>query len=156
MEQGPQDPDAGRAYQAAQEAYPPPYTGQAHAGQQPPPAAGPYAPPPGAPYGYPYGYPYPPARRTNTMAILALVFAFVFAPAAIVMGVVARRQIQRTGEDGMGMATAGMIIGIVFTVLSVIWIIVVITLIANAVHNVNQNNGFSSGALPLARAYLGI
>jgi hypothetical protein len=72
--------------------------------------------------GYPppyYGYP-PPPRGTNTMAILALVFAFVFAPAAIVLGHIARKQIQQTGEDGDGMALAGMIIGYVFTGLTVL------------------------------------
>jgi hypothetical protein len=74
--------------------------------------------------GYPpppyYGYP-PPPRGTNTMAILALVFAFVFAPAAIVLGHIARKQIRETGEDGDGMALAGMIIGYVFTGLTVLF-----------------------------------
>ncbi|HEY8473083.1 MAG TPA: DUF4190 domain-containing protein [Natronosporangium sp.] len=85
---------------------------------QPPP--NPYqpgfqAPPP--PY---YGYP-PPARGTNTMAILALVFAFVFAPAAIVLGHIARKQIRETGEEGDGLALAGLVIGYIFTGLTVLF-----------------------------------
>ena len=67
------------------------------------------------------------AGRTNTLAIVSLVagigsfFAhivpgvggFTVAVIAVVTGFMARRQIKETGEQGMGMATAGMIIGIV-------------------------------------------
>ena len=41
----------------------------------------------------------------------ALVFIFVFAPASLVLGLVARRQIRETGEQGDGMALAGVIVG---------------------------------------------
>ena len=68
------------------------------------------------PYGQPgYGQPYAPVATTNTMAILALVFAFVFAPASIVMGHVAKKQIRQTGEQGEGLATAGLWLGYIFT-----------------------------------------
>jgi Domain of unknown function (DUF4190) len=93
-----------------------------------------YAPPPGyAPPGYPppgYGPPgYPPVyvRPTNTMAILALVMAFVFAPAGLILGIVARKQIRETGEDGDGLALAGIIVGgivtAIFAFFIVLWII---------------------------------
>lgn len=49
------------------------------------------------------------------MAILALVFALVFAPVAIPLGHVARKQIRQTGEEGDGLALAGLIIGYIFT-----------------------------------------
>lgn len=55
-------------------------------------------------------YPPPMVPRTNTLAILSLVFAFVFWPAGIVLGHLARRQIAETGESGHGLATAGLII----------------------------------------------
>jgi hypothetical protein len=88
----------------------------------PPPYAHPgYGPPPG--YGLPYGPPAPYPRPTNTLAILALVMAFVFAPAGVVLGVVARRQIRRTGEDGEGLALAGIIVGAVFCALVVLLIV---------------------------------
>ena len=66
-----------------------------------------------------------PARSTNVMAILALVFAFVFSPLGIVFGAVAKKQIARTGEEGMGLAKAGFWLGIVFTVLGVLWFVLV-------------------------------
>jgi uncharacterized membrane protein HdeD (DUF308 family) len=87
--------------------------------------------PPG--YG-PAGYPPPPAafRPTNTMAILALVFAFVFSPLGIVFGIIARRQIRRTGEGGQGLATAGLVLGIIFTAITVLSIILMVALIGVA------------------------
>ncbi len=96
-------------------------------GQQPS-SGQPYSP---QGYGQPaYGqqpYPYAPVATTNTMAILALVFAFIFAPAAIIMGHVAKKQIRRTGEQGEGLATAGLWLGYIFTGLYVafcaLWII---------------------------------
>ena len=79
-------------------------------------------PPPGVP-GYPHGYPYPPQRRTNTMAILALVLALVFAPVGIILGHMARKQIRETGEDGDGLALTGIIIGYVLTGMLVLFCI---------------------------------
>jgi hypothetical protein len=49
------------------------------------------------------------------MAILALVFAFVFAPLGLIFGIIARRQIRKSGEEGDGLALAGAIIGGIFT-----------------------------------------
>ncbi|GAB3970751.1 DUF4190 domain-containing protein [Plantactinospora veratri] len=64
-------------------------------------------------------------RGTNVMAILSLVFAFIFAPLGIVFGVVAKRQIQQTGEQGSGLAKAGFWLGIVFTALTVLWFVLI-------------------------------
>jgi hypothetical protein len=96
-------PSSGQPYQPPQYG-PPPGSGQPYAqpayGQQP--------------YGkQPYGY--APVAATNTMAILALVFAFIFSPAAIVLGHVAKKQIRTTGEQGEGLATAGLWLGYIFT-----------------------------------------
>src|SRR5829696_5794710 len=105
----------------------------------PPPPPGPpaYGPPPGygappgygPPHGYgpPPGYPQPYGRPTNTMAILSLVLAFVFAPAGLILGIIARRQIRQTGEDGDTLALAGIIVGgivtAIFVLLILFWII---------------------------------
>ena len=121
------------AYGQAPWGPPQPGPGQYGPGQYGPPPHdqapyGQYAPPP---YGQPgYGYPY--ARPTNTLAILSLVLAFVFAPAGLVTGIIARRQIRRTHEDGAGLALAGIIVGGIatafFVLLIVVWLIAVISL----------------------------
>lgn len=94
-----------------------PYGSQPSSGQpygQPPPAFGQDAYK--QPYGQPgYNQPYAPVATTNTMAILALVFAFVFPPAGIVMGHVAKKQIRQTHEQGDGLATAGLWLSYIFT-----------------------------------------
>ncbi len=87
-----------------------------------PPGHQPYGTRPPEPYPQ-AGYPVPP---TNTMAILALVFAFVFSPLGIVFGVIGRRQIDRTGEGGRGLATAGLVVGIIFTAIAVLYIVLVV------------------------------
>jgi hypothetical protein len=68
--------------------------------------------------------------QTNTMAILSLVFAFVFWPLGIVFGHLARKQIRQTGEGGAGLAKAGLILSYVFGVLTLLgcaaWVALVI------------------------------
>lgn len=95
-----------------------------------PPAPGPPPPGSGAQPGYHESYPtgpypsgtYPaqPERGWNVLAILTIVFAFVFAPAGIVLGHLARRQIRQTGEQGDTLANVGLILSYVFTGLGVI------------------------------------
>jgi hypothetical protein len=67
---------------------------------------------------------YYPAAPTNTLAILALVFGFVFPIAGIVCGHIARSQIKRTGESGDGLAVAGLILGYVLTGLTVLFVVI--------------------------------
>ncbi len=112
-------PSSGQPYSA-------PSSGQPYSGQ-------PYGvPASGQPYGAPPGYPpvYGQNPTTNTMAILSLVFAFVFSPLAIVFGHMAKKQIKERGEQGDGLATAGLILGYVFTGFYVLaccgWLVVVI------------------------------
>lgn len=95
----------------------------------------PMAPYPGyAPYPYgPHGfYPSPP---TSTLAILAIVFAFVVPPAGLTLGIVALRQIGRTGEGGRGMAVAGIAVGAAFTLICVIYVVALIAFFAIATSN---------------------
>ncbi|SRR6266487_2563415 len=58
----------------------------------------------------------PPRRPVNSLAVAALVCALIPgipAAAAVITGVIARKQIQETGERGAGVATAGIMIGTV-------------------------------------------
>ena len=87
----------------------------------------PPAPPPG---------PMPPGavmtRPTNQMAIVSLVAGiagyviphpFIAGIVAIVTGHMARNQIRQTGEEGSGLATAGLILGYVHLALSILLVI---------------------------------
>ncbi|MFC6092150.1 DUF4190 domain-containing protein [Saccharothrix lopnurensis] len=116
------------AYEQAgyeQAGYPQPDHGQAGYGQ-----AG-YGQHPG------YGQHLQP-RGTNGMAIAALICLFLFAPASIPLGVVARKQIRRTGEEGWGMATASMVIGIVLTALGVLAFVLLIVMSVLLVNELPQ------------------
>ncbi|RDH75046.1 DUF4190 domain-containing protein [Mycolicibacterium moriokaense] len=83
-----------------------------------PPVPPPYGTYP--PYGAypPYGPPRP--RPTNGMAIASLICAFVFAPLGIVFGHISLSQIKRTGEEGHGLAVAGLVISYLITVGSIV------------------------------------
>ncbi|MEP6461913.1 MAG: DUF4190 domain-containing protein [Frankiaceae bacterium] len=107
-------PDPAGAGQPPQYGTQPQYYGQPpYYGQQPGYPGGPAQ----GGWGQPGGYGPPVPLGTNTMAILSLVFAFVFAPAAIVLGIVAKGQIRERNEGGSGLATAGIVLGAVFTAL---------------------------------------
>jgi peptidyl-prolyl cis-trans isomerase B (cyclophilin B) len=76
------------------------------------------------PYGYqPQQYGYlpppgpPPHRPTNGLAVASLICAFLIAPLGIIFGHISLSQIKRSGEDGRGMAVAGLVIGYLLTVL---------------------------------------
>lgn len=74
-------------------------------------------PPQGAYYGYPY--PAPVNQRWNTLCIVGFILSFVFAPAGLVLSVIALIQINKSGEKSKGMSIAGIIIGAVNTILLV-------------------------------------
>jgi len=85
------------------------------------------APPPPSPQGSPSPYASQPAPtpysgmaagpRTNTLAIISLVLAFFISPGAIITGHIALSQIKRTGENGRGLAIAGLVLGYIGFVL---------------------------------------
>jgi hypothetical protein len=103
------------AYQ--QGAYQPPaYQGYP---QQDPPWQG-YAPT------APAGYGYPAPQKTNVMAVLGLVFAFLFAPLGVVFSAIGLSQTKRRGEKGRGLALAGLIVAIAAVVLEVLVIVLAI------------------------------
>ena len=72
-----------------------------------------------------------PVAKTNGLALASLAcgFAqFLFGPPvaipAIVFGHVARRQIKRTGEQGAGLALAGLVLGWATVILAIVLIVV--------------------------------
>jgi len=115
-------------------------------GYGPAPGTGPapeYGPPPYGSVGPGPGYGPPPGwgwqrRPTNSLAVIALVLAFL-GPLSVVglgLGIAARSQIRRTGEEGENLAQAAIIIGgVISTLLAtvlVFWIIVFSSLDADA------------------------
>lgn len=110
--------------------------------QGPSPAFGP-PPPYGPPYGqaqsygwYPQQYPMPVG--TNGLAIGSLIasslgFFYGFpAIVGIVLGVLALDQTKRTGQQGRGLAIAGIAVGGVFVALYLAFLIVFLVAIANS------------------------
>lgn len=73
-----------------------------------------------------------PAARTNTKAILALVFAFLFWPAGIIFGHLARREIEQTGENGRGLATAGLVISYIGAAFAVLFLFGMVAAVGHA------------------------
>lgn len=105
-----------------QDPFGPPSDDAPQPGQQPygqPPAGQQYGQPP-AGWGQPgqYGAPQQ-ATGTNGMAIASLVCAFFCSPLGIIFGFIARSQIKRTGQNGDGLALAGIILSIVLLVLGI-------------------------------------
>ena len=120
----PPPPPYGGGYSAP--GYPPPPPGYPAAGPAYPP---PYPPPPpeyGAPYLGGYGPPMAPAGGTNPLASFSLVASCVGllcgfgSIIGIVLGVIAMNQIKKTGQQGRGLAVAGVAVGAISLVISVI------------------------------------
>ena len=76
------------------------------------------------------------------MAILALVFGILVAPLGLVFGFVARSQIKKTGEDGDGLALAGIIIGGIFTLLFIAYIVFIVIFFAAVASSIPSSGGY--------------
>ena len=90
-------------------------------------------PPPPPPQ---YGAPMPGASAGNNkkavwslvLGILGLVCCGIFTGIpAIILGSSARKEIARTGQGGSGMATAGLVLGVIACIWGVIYLILVAT-----------------------------
>ena len=57
------------------------------------------------------------------MAIVSLVFAFLIPIVGLILSFVAKNQIKKTGEQGAGLATAALVVSIVFWVLGMILVV---------------------------------
>ena len=68
------------------------------------------------------------ARGTVPLPLVALAMALLVAPVGLVLGVVARRRIRETGEEGAGTALAAIVVGAVLTALYLALVVVVVVL----------------------------
>jgi Domain of unknown function (DUF4190) len=107
---------------------PPPHPG---APGPPGPGYGPYPPPGPMPPYYQPGY--QQRRRTNGLSVASMVCGIcgfmylVPAVLGIIFGIIALRQINRDGNDGKGMAIAGIITGSLWLIGFVVLIVAIIT-----------------------------
>lgn len=132
-----QQPQYGQPY-GQQPPPPDPYGGGGYQQQAPPSYTPPFAP---DPYGYPvqYGAAGVPAQRNNGLALASMICGIAglvlmwvcgigFAPAvaALIMGFVARGQINQSGgmEGGSGMALTGIITGGIAVLLSLLFLVI--------------------------------
>lgn len=52
-------------------------------------------------------------NKTNSMAILGIIFSFLFSLLGLIFSIIALKQIKQTHEEGKGIATAGLVISII-------------------------------------------
>jgi len=74
--------------------------------------------------------------RTNTLALVGFIASFVIPVVGIVLGVMARRQIELTREDGRGLARAAVIIGAIGATAQTVFFIVWLSLFSTALSQV--------------------
>jgi hypothetical protein len=82
------------------------------------------------------------------MAILGLVFAFVFSPLGIVFSAIGLKQIKQRREGGRGLALAGLIISIISLVLGILFLVLAATVFSSAVEQAAQDSATVSGDDP--------
>jgi peptidyl-prolyl cis-trans isomerase B (cyclophilin B) len=62
-----------------------------------------------------------PAAKTNTLAIVGLILSIIGCYIiGIILGLVAKNQIKRTGEAGDGIATAAIVVGLAWLALNAV------------------------------------
>jgi peptidyl-prolyl cis-trans isomerase B (cyclophilin B) len=110
----------------------------------PPPPYGAYPPPPPGAYAGHDGYPhYPRPQPTNALAIVSLVCAFVFAPLGIIFGHISLSQIRKTGEEGRGLAIAGLVISYLITVLTILVVVLSVVFFVTVARDLESLDGLT-------------
>ena len=81
----------------------------------------------------------PATQKTNVLAIVSLVSSFFISLVGIITGHIALSQIKKTGEQGRGLAIAGLIIGYIGLVVGIIFAIVWFAVIGAAISSGDLN-----------------
>jgi uncharacterized protein YacL len=79
----------------------------------------------------------PASQKTNVLAIVSLVSSFFISIVGIITGHIALSQIKKTGEQGRGLAIAGLIIGYIGLVVGIILAIVWFAILGAAISSGN-------------------
>ena len=84
--------------------------------------------------------------KTNTMAIWGLVLAFFIPILGLILSIVAKSQIKKSGEGGNGLATAGIIISSIYMVITLVLVIMIMVLAVTNVQTEKRNGTSNSSA----------
>ena len=95
--------------------------------------------PPAPQYGQNYGQPTQQPGKYNVLAIVSLVSAFFISLVAVITGHIALSQIKRTGEQGRGLAIAGLVLGYLGIVASIIGLILFFAVLLPYMATVDPN-----------------
>ena len=82
--------------------------------------------------------------QTNLLAVLSLVFAFLFNIVGLILGIISLKQIKNTGEQGKGIAIAGIVISaisIFITILTILLLSLGVIAGFNAYQDCVENGG---------------
>lgn len=63
---------------------------------------------------------------TNVMAIIGLISVFVLTPVGFILSIIALHQIKKTGEGGKALAVTGIVLSVIFTLISIATFMVII------------------------------
>lgn len=76
---------------------------------------------------------YAPAVKTNTLAVVSLISAFFVPLVAIITGHISLSQIKKSypTEGGEGLAKAGLILGYIFTAISILVAVILVAAVAS-------------------------
>jgi peptidyl-prolyl cis-trans isomerase B (cyclophilin B) len=77
------------------------------------------------------------------MAIASLICAFVFAPLGIIFGHISLSQIKRTGEEGHGLAVAGLVISYLVTVGTILVMVFVVWFTVAVARHLDDSSGYT-------------
>ncbi|WEV67908.1 DUF4190 domain-containing protein [Bifidobacterium sp. ESL0769] len=104
---------------------------------------GPGAVPPVTLQGY---YAPAPEQKWNTMCIVGFILSFFMPLIGLVLSVVALVQINHSGEKSKPMAIAGLVIGAISTILSIVFVIIFFSAFGYAVHHLDTDDSDCHGS----------
>jgi hypothetical protein len=69
------------------------------------------------------------SRPMNSLAVVGFILAFLCAPVGVILSFVARSQINNSGgtQGGKGFTMAGIIIGIINTIINIVYVVIMAT-----------------------------
>lgn len=92
-------------------------------------------------------------NKTNTMAIVGFVLAFLIPLAGFIISIISLGQIKKKDEGGKGLAIAGIILSSVFMLIGLLIMVSAISNVNNAVNNISENNNTNSSSTDKNKTY---